>query len=484
MSAVEGRRRFVRDTLLFYVSPLAQNVAGLFALSFVAKYVGAEGYGVWTQIQATIPLLALFVCMNLGHAMNRFLVGPKDPKTLAGTFNATLIFTAALSLVAGAFLWFFRVPLASLIFGGREYVLFVVLLAPLLLLRVINVEQGNFLRARRFIGFLTFGQAGHFFLIALLVSLFAFLTRDMLVVVSALFLGALALFLAESVFLLKKGFLWAKPDFSSFLPLLAYGAPLLLTTLGYWVVQVSDRYLINYFLDIEDVGVYAASYGIAMLVAVLWTSSSNVLLADFSSLYDQGESSELAFRFSRLLKYEMALSIGAVAGFVLLGKEILTTLASSEFARQPSLLWILGCAMVAYGLFNHFSSLASVLKKVRLLNSLWFGMAFLNIVLNLLLIPTLGILGAALSTLFAFVLGALYLIYAMTRHFPVRVSFSWLWKIAVACALMALVVSFLPTGSSVLLFLAVGAGMLVFGGALLLLKFPEAGELAMLKKIL
>ena len=478
----QERRKFARDTILSFLPPLAQNLGGFGILVVITKLLGAEGYGIWSQVNTTISFLTIFVALNLGNAMNRFLVGAKEHTYLAKSYWTVLWVVAILATLIGIVMISFKAPIALFLFGKAELAVLSVFLALLLLLRTLNVEQGNFLKARRFIPFFVGSTAWYYLFLAAVVMALAFFAGSIEAVIMGAVGVALALGILQTVFLLKKGFAPSMPRFSLVAPLLSYGLPLLFANMGYWIVQVSDRYIVQFFVGIEQVGLYATAYSIAFVIGMFWTAVTNIVLADFSALYDQGAKREIEMRFARVLKYGSAITCAAITGFVLLAEPILRFLSSEEFVPASSSLVVVAGALGCYGVFRHYANLLSVLKKVKTLNMLWVGMGILNVVLNLFLIPLFGILGAAISTLAAFAFGLCLVIFITRRYFAIRFPCAWVWKIGGGCVAMALFVILIPVSSLLWLGVAIGGGMAIFLAALVILRFPDAQELSLFSR--
>lgn len=479
-----GRKNFITDTLFSLISPVAQNLSTLIVLIFITKHIGAEGYGIWSQFFITVVFASVFVHLNFGHAMNRFFVGVKDNKYISSTFYALLTIVVSLAVLIGVIIILFQERIADFLFGSVVYAPLVVLIAAFLILRNLNAEHGALLRARRYMKFLAVTDMWYFSAVALWVTVAVFFTRDIFWIIATLLFIEAALLIAYAIFIRGKGILIARPNFSNMIPLLRFGPPLIITSMGYWVVQLSDRYIIGYFMDISDVGLYAVSYGIAVIILMFWVAFQAILLPDLSALYDSGGKKELELRFSRVLKYGMAVSMASVAGFVVLAKPILVILSSAKFAEVSTVLIVVSAGIFCYGIFMHFSVLLNVLKKVKVLNIFWLSMAITNVLLNLFLIPVMGIMGAAYSTLLVFIFGMIAIIFYTRLYFSISFPISWIFKMAIASFLMAYIVHFIPISSAVTLLVAVGVGVILYGSMLFFFRFSDISEITLLKNFL
>lgn len=478
------RKKFVSDTLFASLPSLAGFLSGLAIMTFITKFVGTAGYGVWAQFQATFSLLSPFLCLNLGTAVGRFLAGEdKRNDYLAKVFYSNLAVIAVLTLATGAIFYLFRERLADWLFGQKEMAVVVALLILFLLFNNLSNQGQHFLMARRYVKEWTLLNLGIFGVSAGLIGLVSFESRNIVPTIAAQVALDAFILLFFLVFIWQKGAGPTKPDFSSISPLLKFSVPLIVAAFGYWIIQSSDRYLLKYFLDISQVGIYSVGYSLAFVLIFFWMFLMNVLVPDLSALFDQGKTREVEIRFSRILKYGVALSVPGVIGLSILAKPLVSVFSSPEFLPASDVLIIVALGVFFYGLFLLFTTLLNVLKKVRLLNSLWIFMAVLNIGLNLWWIPRLGIVGAALATSLAFFSGALLIVLYSRPYLKIIFKKEWLVKIAIASGLMGLAVSQISVSSVFYLALAVLAGALIYGFILFLLKFYDQSEILLLKKV-
>lgn len=477
------RKKFIVDTFFSSFRPIAGFLSSLVIMIFITKFIGAAGYGIWAQFQVTFSLFSLFLCLNLGSSVARFLAGEKKKEYLSKVFYSAIVSILILTILVGSCFYIFKEPLANFLFGEKELGIIIILLVIFLIFRNLSRQGQHFLIARRYVKEWTLINLGIFGTAAGLVVLTAILTKNIVAAIVAFVMVegiALGILLG---FIWKKGISPVKPDFSSIVPLLKFGIPLIIAGLGYWIIQCSDRYLIKYFMDISQVGLYSLSYSCAFILIFLWTIFRGVLLPDLSALFDEGKIKELEIRFSRVLKYGVACSVPGVIGLSVLAKPIIKTLSSSEFLPAANVLIIISIGVFFYGMFIHFNTLLKILKKVKVLSSIWVLMAILNLGLNFWLIPKFGIMGAAYSTSLCFLLGALIIILYSRNYFKITFKREWLTKIIIASTLMGVIISLMTVTSKMYLILTILIGALTYGTLLLLLKFYDQSELLLFKKV-
>ncbi|MCK0769386.1 oligosaccharide flippase family protein [Chromohalobacter canadensis] len=188
-------------------------------------------------------------------------------------------------------------------------------------------------------------------------------------------------------------------------PLLSYGLPLTATFALGFVVSSSDRFLLAALLNNEAVGIYTAGYDLVAHVIDLLLMTVN--LAGYPlvvrALEQRGREAarEQLDRNGGLL---LLIGIPVTLGFIVLAPQIVALMLGGAFHEGATQLvpWVaLGVFMSCIRAF-HFDLAFQLSEKT--LYQVWIngGAALINVVLNLLLIPAFGLMGAAYATVIAY----------------------------------------------------------------------------------
>ena len=185
--------------------------------------------------------------------------------------------------------------------------------------------------------------------------------------------------------------------------LLWFGFPLMvLESLGL-MLRLSDRYIIQYLLDENALGQYAASYNFSSYVEIIITSA---LIAAIKPVYTQiweskGKQATQSFLSDGFHIYLMV-GIPFVAMFSLTAPHVINILASTKYEPGTVIVpWVTAGILIEGSVL--FVAAGIDLKKQTSKLVFWGVIAVVaNIVLNFMFIPRFGILGAAVVTLFTF----------------------------------------------------------------------------------
>jgi O-antigen/teichoic acid export membrane protein len=187
--------------------------------------------------------------------------------------------------------------------------------------------------------------------------------------------------------------------------ILAYGLPLTAAIALAFVIGASDRFLIAYFLKEGSAGAYAAPYDLAKQSLVLIMMVVNLAAFPLVVRALEKEGADAARRrLQQNLTMLIMVAFPATALFIVLAPELAKLLLGPAFRETGALLmpWIALAALLS-GLRSYHTDLAfhlgrRTLRQVPVL----LGAAAVNIGLNLWLIPTLGLMGAAYATVVAY----------------------------------------------------------------------------------
>lgn len=195
-----------------------------------------------------------------------------------------------------------------------------------------------------------------------------------------------------------------------------YALPLVGLAVWSWLCNYADRYLIGYYLTGADVGIYSAGYGLGAKMTLLVGPFMLHLSSRLYRLRGEGGDGNAAWTLQRQYIGRYAAIGLAACLFFFLGRNLLGQVLLSEAYRPAFLI----APTVALGyLFLTLIHLHEikwyVYGQTTFILAHYAAGALVNIGLNGLLIPRWGLPGAALSTVFSYLLQLLLVIYLYHR---------------------------------------------------------------------
>ena len=226
-----------------------------------------------------------------------------------------------------------------------------------------------------------------------------------------------------------------------------YGYPISLSLIMTIALYTVDRFMIAHFLTEADAGAYHAGFSIASRVIdvlFIWFGAAGV--PALINALESGGDGALAQEGRRQITLMALVLFPAVAGIISLAAPLSEVLIGEGLrGRALSITPLVTVGALLAGLNNGYFLLSFTLaKKTRLLVVAMMIPALANIALNWLLIPRLGLVGAAGSYLASFAIGIAAAAILGAKAKPLPVPALELLKIAAAAALMAITLSLVP----------------------------------------
>jgi len=228
-----------------------------------------------------------------------------------------------------------------------------------------------------------------------------------------------------------------------------YGLPLMGLNVSGFVTDWGDRYLLNYFRDAAELGLYTAGYNMANYATMFFVPALNSALIPVTmNVYHEDGPDPARRSIEGFLRYYSLVALPVLFGVGAVAPELIRLLASEKFVESATVIpWVLG-AKVVQGAYYPFLAGLFLAKRTGWLALFLAGAAALNLGLNWFMIPAMGMKGAAITTLIAYAFyvfggGAFSQRYLKLR-FPLQ-SFA---AYAIAGGAMYLVVRALPALSN------------------------------------
>lgn len=183
--------------------------------------------------------------------------------------------------------------------------------------------------------------------------------------------------------------------------LLIIGTPLIPSLLVLWVFNACDRLMIGYLMGIEAVGLYGIGARLAAISQGIYVAfSGGWQYFAFSTMKDSDHTLLMSRVFETLCIFSI-ISLALLLPWVDLLFKLLTTEAYYQGAIVFPFLFISPLLLM----LSQISGTQLMVVKKPYLNVIYRALgAVINVILNALLIPQMGILGAALGTALAYII--------------------------------------------------------------------------------
>ncbi len=461
-------QKFAKDVIVIGITQVLVALSGIILLPLITKTLGAHNYGIWAQVQVSISLVLGFVGLGLPYAMTRFLPAKTDKEEIQEEFWSVFCMVFLVTLVVSVILIILADFIAGAFFEDATGIVRITVLIILVwsLDSVFLSLFRSFRQMKKYSVFMianTYGQIG-------LIAYLVLNGHGILSIVLAVLAIRAALFFIL-FFFVKRQVGIRRPHFCRIKEYLSFGLPTIPGNVSSWVVASSDRYVIAYFLGATSVGIYSAAYGLGSVPLMVIGVLGFVLPPTLSKLYDEGRMNEVKAHLSYSLKYSLAIAIPFVFGAAVLAEPVLKLFTTAEIASEGySVVPLVALSSLFFTTYATMMQIIVLVKKTRIIGVIWIVCALVNLGLNILAVPRLGIFGAAITTLIAYALAMGLTTYYSFREFKFGIDWRFIVKCLVASVIMSLAIwRMAPQGTSATIQTVI-AGVAIYGGVLLLLK--------------
>ncbi|GLV60200.1 hypothetical protein KDH_70220 [Dictyobacter sp. S3.2.2.5] len=413
-------RLFLRDSGLYAIASCLSPLCALLLTPFLTRHLSAQDYGMLTLLTTTLALLGPLAQLGLGAAFVRLyhqqVSGPCERHALLTTLT---LLVAAFSLCVAVLLAILAPGLSRLLLHDADGVPLLRLAALQLFLQNMTMPAFTWLRAC--------GRAALF----VVVSLFNLLLNPAL---TFLFVGIwqwgdVGVLLAAcggyvgvllcSLFLFNSRVRW-HISWPLARQLLIYGMSTLPASCSVWVLQLADRYFLLAFGTLAQTASYSIAYTLGNILGPLVITPFS--LAWYSALHVLARQTRARELFGLVFRWYCIVLLVMAFGVSLLANDVLLLFFPPSYTLAAPIVPLIALSNVFFGLFEFFN-LGIVLRGKLRFNLLLLPLAALiNLGGNCLLVPAFGSMGAAASTLLAYVFLALLACMVNQHLYPISLD--------------------------------------------------------------
>ncbi len=400
----------VRHTFIYSISNIAAKAVGILLIPLYTAKLSLGEFGVWDLLDITITILTeIFI---LGQASSIILLNNSDE--YKDRKDSSLFTISAFVLAAGALLVILAESIISLFPATFHNSLvpasYIRLGAYIILLRIMNNLFLAKLRADEHSFFYTIVSSARILLMTGITIYFvAWLNKGLFGILYAAAIGefVIILFLLAKIIPQMKLYFDKKILSAS----LKFGLPLVFSSLGFMLLNLSDRYIIKYLLGAEALGLYGFGYRVAgVLNMFLILPFSLSLMPIAYKIFGQSDDKRY---FSKLMTYSTFFFVWGFVFLSLFSEELIRIFAlKNEFDSAYLVVPVILLSYVFSGMRLNASLGMFLTKNTKHIAWITIGSAALNVLLNFIFIPLFGIMAAAVNTLVSFVI-----FYFVTQNF-------------------------------------------------------------------
>jgi len=392
---------FIENFVVYGFGGIISKVIPLIMVPIITRLMpNTDYFGVSDLSNTIISFTSALAIMGMYDAMYRMFFEKEDKEFKKGICSTAFVFTILTSLIIFIIMLLFKEYISIIFFGDKQYSYVIYISAVATLVGATNsiISAPTRMQNKRKI-----------FLVTNTISPIISYSISIPLLLNGYYVIALPLSAAISAFIMESTFAilnkeWFSVkyfDFKLLKQLLFIALPLMPNFLIYWIFNSSDKLMITNIIGIGAAGIYAVGSKLGHTSQLIYTAfAGGWQYFAFSTMNDndQVKSNSTIFEYLGIISYICTF-------FVFIFSELIyNILFTTEYATGFIIAPYLFLAPLLQMLFQVAANQFLVVKKT------WPNMFILsigaisNIILNILLIPKIGIEGAAIATLAGYVI--------------------------------------------------------------------------------
>ncbi len=402
-------KRALRGAAKLFIFSLFASLLAYLLRILLARNLSVVEYGLFYSVLALFALLSVFQHMGLADALIKYIAEFKVKRMFSKIKSAVyfvFLFQLATALILGLLGILFADFLAVNYFHNESAAVVVKLLAVSVMLSPLElIFISIFFGFQRYFYFLNFLR-----MLFILLSTYIFLVLGFSI--KAPIFAYILFYIVPPIFYYPLFIRRLFPDFNKirmkfdpglYKKIVAFGIPVIFTSVSAMVISYTDTLTITFFRGLKEAAFYNAAAPTARMLWIFGETLMMIVMPLSSELWIKNkkylkEGIELVYRYAFIIVLPLALVLFSFPELTL------RLLFGEEFQTASKALRILAISAVVLTVGNINNSVFSGIGRPRVASMIVFSAAMLNLILNIILVPLYGIVGAASSTLIAFAL--------------------------------------------------------------------------------
>ncbi len=421
---------------------ILEGIIGIITLKVYTSLFMREVYGVYTIISPSISIAFIISLGWIVQSVVRFSNTYEKDKKMKSSFFSTLFFT-----------WLLIVVLLLIGFIAAHSIWPSVLGNPSINFKfLIGFVFLSFSVNQIMLAFLLYSNQR--LLNSILILLAATLKLGLTYLMTR-FLGnsIIAIFISQSVIDMCVGLVAVmlsknRPkirlkdySLSMLKKLFLFGYPLVGMGLTFAILNMSDRYIIEYFYDEKDVGLYVSNYSVSSAAfTTLMMGLSRGIYPKMLDALNKKDHQGVEKVLTSGGKYYILLGLPAALGLTLLSKPLASIALGKDYFEGYPVIGIVAFAMFFFGLSEYANKGWELTANTFPIFINGCIAAVSNIVLNIIFIPIMGYIFAAYSTLLSFMIYYVVSWMRENKAIKFRLPKKNIMNILISSAIMSIIV--------------------------------------------
>lgn len=408
--------KLIKNTFYYLVGNILSRLGAFLLLPLYTSHLSTEKFGVLELIYTTSAFLAILLGQGIAHTTIRFYFDPEDQVQRNKVVITSLIMSLAISTLGGIVVGLNAAGLSDIMFSTAEYA-GLLRLALVILVFELSIEVlFAYIRARqRAIVYVFASTAKLFTQLTFSIYLVAYRGMGIEGVLISNLICVLMVWLILLIYVIRE--CGIQVDFANVRPMMRYLLPFASSSLLGVFLNLTDRYLINYYLGLDALGIYSLAIKFALILTFVLMLPIQKSFGPYR--FEIMKLEHAGFVYSTLNIFVVAIASVMILGMSYYIEPVIILMSDESYHSAAAYVPLLLLGVLFHSMSYTFQTGILISKKTTVLTKITFFALATSVVLNFLLIPRYGLHGAATTFLVTSLLISSLTLFYSQRLFPV-----------------------------------------------------------------
>lgn len=410
---MDKHQKLIKNTAIIAIGNICTKFISFFLLPLYTSLLTTQEYGTVDLISVFVTLLTGILTLQFELGVFRYLIEARQDKKMQRSYISTTIVA-----ISGIAIIYMVLAFVAMLFIHNEYKYYVIINV------VVNLYMAVFLQIARGLGKNLIYTIGSFISACTNIILNVVLIAVMHWNVDGMLLAGVISQLFTVIFVgmkcgLSEYLSYYFFDKTALKKLLSYSLPLIPNTLCWWLINASDRIIINIFLNVGMNGIYS----VAQKFPTLFGNISNIFILSWTeSAAENIDDPDRNRYFNQIMEKSINVFSSIALGIIGIMPFIFSFFVNGEFKEAYYQIPILLVAALFHTIGSLYGALYTAFKNTKSMAKTTIYSGIINVVVNVLLISYIGLYASSVSALVA------YLVVIFLRHYELKKEVSLCYR--------------------------------------------------------
>lgn len=403
----------VKNSFILSFGTLIPKALTILVLPILTSYLTTAEYGNYDLVLSATSLIVPVATMQIQQAIFRFLLGNREKFVQEGYIASSLAFILFMSLVSCPVTYI--VGLALNLPKSISIIMCLLVAAESLYMLLGQVMRGIGKTLNYSLGVIIYAVVNVILLVIFLPLMKLGLNGVVISITVAYATSAFSMY-----FITIRSYKVSLKKFNKgqLKELLSFSAPIVPSSISLWVVNLSDRIIIVYFLGAAANGIYS----VANKIPALYSTAYNVFNLAWTETAARvaDDDSDPAIYYTQMFKKMFYFLVGVMLVIIAISPAFYSIFVNAQYYDSYYQTAVLYFGVFFNSLVMYYASIYIALKKTRQVGYSSAAGAVINAVVNLLMVNTYGLYAASVSTMVSYLVITIYRAIDINRYIRIR----------------------------------------------------------------